>query len=133
MRFWVPVVLVYLAAIIACAHSPDSRVASGKSVDGTLFDGIMRIYEGPLNHLRGVRRGECPMFPSCSQYARQAVARYGFVRGWTMAMDRLMRCGRDETRRVPRILINGKWKYYDPVDNNADWLNKEGGVSDYRQ
>jgi hypothetical protein len=45
-----------------------------------------------------------------------------------MAMDRLMRCGRDETRRARRILINGKWKYYDPVDNNADWLNTEGSA-----
>jgi hypothetical protein len=28
-----------------------------------------------------------------------------------------MRCGRDETRRAPRILIDGKGKYYDPLDH----------------
>jgi hypothetical protein len=82
-------------------------------------EGLMRVYAGPLNHLKAVRRGECPMYPSCSQYSRQAVARHGIVKGWMMTMDRLMRCGRDETRRAPRILINGKWKYYDPVENNT--------------
>jgi hypothetical protein len=35
-----------------------------------------------------------------------------------MSMDRLMRCGRDETRTAPRILVHGKWKYYDPIESN---------------
>ena len=121
MRIWIPVLLVYLTAMIACAHSPGGQAALTTAPGDSLFDGFMQIYEGPLNHLKSVRRGECPMYPSCSQYARQAMARYGFARGWVMAMDRLMRCGRDETRRAQKIIVNGKWKYYDPVENNADW------------
>ncbi len=123
MRIWIPVIIVYLAVVLACAHSPGGRAAPAKASGGSLFDGLMQVYDGPLNHLRSVRRGACPMYPSCSQYARQAVARYGFVRGWMMAMDRLTRCGRDEIKRAPKVLINGKWKYYDPVENNADWSN----------
>lgn len=38
-----------------------------------------------------------------------------------MAMDRLMRCGRDETRLSPEVFINGKSKTYDPVDKNDFW------------
>lgn len=129
MRIWIPVLLVYLTAVIACAHSPGGQAAPTTAPSGSLFDGFMQIYEGPLNHLKSVRRGECPMYPSCSQYARQAVARYGFAKGWIMAMDRLMRCGRDETKRAPKILVNGKWKYYDPVENNADRQEEKKALS----
>ena len=30
--------------------------------------------------------------------------------------DRLMRCVRDETRLAPRIGVNGKVKYFDPIE-----------------
>jgi hypothetical protein len=56
------------------------------------------------------------MHPSCSEYSRQAVARFGFAKGWVMSMDRLMRCGRDEVRMAPKIRVNGKLKYYDPIE-----------------
>ena len=78
-------------------------------------------YHGPLNHLSAVRRGPCPMHPSCSEYARQATAKHGPIIGWLMATDRLMRCGRDETRLAPKIRVNGRVKYHDPVDNNDFW------------
>ncbi len=119
MRPLMLIFLVYLTAVIACAHSPNAGAGSAQLPDGGLYEELMRVYVGPLNHLKAVRRGECPMYPSCSQYSQQAVARYGLVKGWMMTMDRLMRCGRDETRRAPRILIDGKWKYYDPVEDNA--------------
>ena len=58
------------------------------------------------------------MYPSCSQYSKEAVARFGFVKGWVMSMDRLMRCGRDEVRLAPKIWVNGEWKIFDPVETN---------------
>ena len=66
------------------------------------------------------------MHPSCSEYARQAMAKHGRVKGWLMATDRLMRCGRDETRLAPKVWVNGQIKYYDPVDNNDFWWVKKG-------
>jgi hypothetical protein len=65
------------------------------------------------------------MYPSCSQYSRQAVARHGLFIGAMMAADRLMRCGRDETRLAPKVLINGRVKYYDPVGGNDFWWAKK--------
>lgn len=82
-------------------------------------------YQGPLNHLAAVRRGECPMYPSCSEYCSQAIARHGLVLGWMMATDRLMRCGRDEMKFAQRILADGKWKFYDPVEYNDFWWYKD--------
>ena len=87
---------------------------------------LIDMYSGPLNHLSAVRRGPCPMHPSCSEYARQAMAKHGRVKGWLMATDRLMRCGRDETRLAPKVWVNGQIKYYDPVDNNDFWWVKKG-------
>lgn len=66
------------------------------------------------------------MHPSCSEYARQAMAKHGEAVGWVMAMDRLLRCGRDEIRRVSKIRVNGDLKYYDPLEaNDFWWLGKD--------
>ncbi|GAB4304447.1 MAG: hypothetical protein Kow0097_01400 [Candidatus Bipolaricaulota bacterium] len=35
----------------------------------------------------------CRFHPSCSEYARQAVLRYGLLRGGWLALRRLARCG----------------------------------------
>jgi len=82
---------------------------------------MVRFYRGPLNHLSAVRYGECPMYPSDSEYSLQSIQKHGMLVGWIMAMDRLMRCGRDETRLSPQVFINGKWKTYDPVEKNDFW------------
>jgi putative membrane protein insertion efficiency factor len=37
-------------------------------------------------------RGACRFEPSCSNYAILALQKYGFFKGWKMAMNRLMRC-----------------------------------------
>ncbi len=34
----------------------------------------------------------CKFYPTCSQYAREAVTRYGAARGSWMALKRLLRC-----------------------------------------
>jgi len=61
------------------------------------------------------------MHPSCSEYGRQAVRKHGFFVGWTMAMDRLLRCGRDELKHIHRIWVAGDWRFYDPVSANDNW------------
>ncbi len=90
------------------------------------YEDLLNIYRKPLNHLASVRRGVCPMYPSCSEYSRQVVERHGFVVGWAMAMDRLLRCGRDELRRAPRTLVHGEWKFYDPPSANDNWWYSAG-------
>jgi putative component of membrane protein insertase Oxa1/YidC/SpoIIIJ protein YidD len=112
--------LLCATAFYACAHTAQRQVES-KTSGVSLYEGVISFYRGPLNHLQAVRRGECPMYPSCSEYSRQAVARFGFAKGWVMSMDRLMRCGRDEKSTAPRILVHGKLKYFDPIDANDSW------------
>ena len=36
--------------------------------------------------------GSCRFMPSCSEYAREAIVRFGVVRGSLLALKRLARC-----------------------------------------
>ncbi|RJR51766.1 MAG: membrane protein insertion efficiency factor YidD [Desulfobacteraceae bacterium] len=86
---------------------------------------MVEFYRGPLDHLSAVRSTECPMYPSDSEYGRQSLEKHGFPMGWIMTVDRLLRCGRDEVRLSPKIIVDGKVKSYDPVEANDFWWYKK--------
>jgi hypothetical protein len=74
------IVLLCAFSIHACAYTSQHQ-AKSKTTDVSFYEGVIKFYRGPLNHLQAVRRGECPMYPSCSEYSRQAIARFGFIKG----------------------------------------------------
>jgi uncharacterized protein len=49
----------------------------------------LRAYQRLLSPLLGNR---CRYYPSCSEYAAQAIERYGILRGLVLAGWRLLRC-----------------------------------------
>jgi putative membrane protein insertion efficiency factor len=51
--------------------------------------GAIRLYQYTLSPLVG---GGCRYYPSCSNYAYQAITRYGPLRGSWMGMKRIARC-----------------------------------------
>ena len=51
--------------------------------------GLLRLYKVLLSPLFG---GSCRFLPSCSDYAAEAVVRFGVLRGSLMAARRLARC-----------------------------------------
>lgn len=114
----------FLAAAAGCAAPGRSAAPAVAPVRPAIW--LVDFYRGPLDHLQAVRSGSCPMHPSCSAYAREAVRRHGFAAGWVMAMDRWMRCGRDETRHAPPILVGGQWKIFDPLEANDFWWRPNG-------
>lgn len=61
----------------------------------------------------------CPMSPSCSQYAVEAIRTYGPWRGIVLTSDRLLRCGREDD--YPLIRNQGEFRYYDPLGDNVIW------------
>ena len=54
-----------------------------------LLAGVIRAYQLALSPLLGQR---CRFYPSCSQYALQAVMRFGVLKGGWLALRRLARC-----------------------------------------
>ena len=49
----------------------------------------IRLYQLLLSPLVGER---CRYYPSCSEYAAQAITRFGILRGLVLAAWRLLRC-----------------------------------------
>jgi hypothetical protein len=60
------------------------------------------------------------MYPTGSDYARQAIKKHGALVGIVLTADRLLHEG-NEGRRAPRIRKYGLWRVYDPVAANDWW------------
>lgn len=55
----------------------------------TLLIALIRFYQLFVSPLLG---NHCRFYPSCSQYAREAIEQYGVLRGGWLAIRRLLRC-----------------------------------------
>jgi hypothetical protein len=53
-----------------------------------LISGI-RFYQKYISPMKGTK---CPYVPSCSQYAVEAVEKYGVLKGGMLAAWRILRC-----------------------------------------
>lgn len=113
--------LILWVAITLLAGCAARQVDGQTDTDDGVAQTLLAAYRGPLNSLSGVRASQCPMFPSCSEYMRQAIAKHGVAKGWLMGTDRLMRCGHDEIRLGRKVQVNGVYKIYDPVSHNDFW------------
>jgi putative membrane protein insertion efficiency factor len=71
--------------------------------------GIVAIYRAAISPVIHALNGPaCRFEPSCSEYARDAIARHGMVRGGAMAIWRIARCNP----------VGGHG--FDPVPSRAD-------------
>ena len=63
------------------------------------------------NHLGQIKGSYCPMYPSCSEYGKIAITKYGYV-GILKTFDRLHRCSHDlENYEV--IIFDDEVRYLD--------------------
>lgn len=85
-------------------------------------DWLVSLYS---KHISPVDGDRCPSLPSCSSYSIQAIQKHGFVLGWMMTVDRLIREGKEETALSPTVFYRGKWQILDPVENNDFWWHPE--------
>jgi hypothetical protein len=51
--------------------------------------------------------------------------KHGFFLGWMMTVDRLLHEGQEETKVSPVVYFEGKWRIFDPVQNNDFWWNHQ--------
>ena len=54
-----------------------------------LITALIRVYQYTLSPLLGP---SCRFYPSCSEYAHQAITRHGPLRGLVLAVKRILRC-----------------------------------------
>lgn len=55
----------------------------------SLLIALIRVYQIVLSPLLG---NHCRFYPSCSQYAREAIESHGIARGVGLAIRRVLRC-----------------------------------------
>jgi putative membrane protein insertion efficiency factor len=105
------------------AHSQYTLRADGQEIETSFqltphnsksAEDYIHFYQKFISGLRG---GECPMFPSCSNYALQAINQQGFVKGVIHGTDRLLRCGHEHALYPLTLQANG-FKLLDPADNS---------------
>ena len=61
---------------------------------------LIKLYQ----KIPGSWHNNCRFYPTCSNYAYEAILEYGFVKGWYLALMRILRCN-----------PFSKADYYDPV------------------
>jgi len=105
------------AMLIPCdplVKSDGAQLVKGQEGFGPetlLVRSLFALYQRGISPTKGVN---CPMVPSCSEYARICVARHGLVIGVLMAADHLHRCGHD-LYLYPRLWSPARgWCYDDP-------------------
>lgn len=67
-------------------------MTSGEKIDRTLSAiavGAIRLYQQTLSR---ITPGHCRFHPTCSQYAVEAITRYGVWQGGGLAARRVLRC-----------------------------------------
>ena len=76
------------------------------------------------SHLRTFRSPDssCPSYPSCSEYAMQAMDKHGTMLGSFMFVDRFWREA-TTVGKPPYVYNNGRKLHYDPLEANDYWLN----------
>lgn len=55
-----------------------------------LLIGLIRFYQKYLSELK--KHGTCKYFPTCSQYAIEALQKHGVIKGSLLAIWRILRC-----------------------------------------
>ena len=63
------------------------------SVGSTAARGVIFLIELYRHTLSPMRMPTCRFSPTCSQYAVEALAEYGLIRGGWLAVVRLLKCG----------------------------------------
>ena len=100
---------------VSATSRDDGGNQGSRATPGTWFVSFYRAHISPVDGDR------CPSVPSCSSYCNMAINKHGFLIGWMMTVDRLIHEGEAETAVSPTVLSEGKWKIYDPVENNDFW------------
>lgn len=72
------------------------------------------LIDGYKEHIASLHFTQCGYHPTCSQYTKQSIEKYGLLKGWIMGCDRLMRCNHD-LWVYPEVKVNGELKKFDPV------------------
>ncbi|MCQ6960997.1 membrane protein insertion efficiency factor YidD [Mucilaginibacter aquariorum] len=88
-RYLVSVSETLLLCLICLSGSAQSKTSSSSQTSASDYIGFYQKF------ISGIRGQECPMYPSCSNFALSAFKEKNFAEAFVLTSDRLMRCGHD--------------------------------------
>lgn len=104
-----------------CSENPDKKQRYSRNYQGQwrktparlLGIGLIRLYQLTLSGFIG---HSCRHMPTCSEYAYEAIARYGLWTGGWMGLFRVLRCGPFGTSGIDRVPVEleSRYKWYFP-------------------
>jgi putative component of membrane protein insertase Oxa1/YidC/SpoIIIJ protein YidD len=119
-----PLVAMVLFTALVCLTAPWSASAEPPALNSSppkasaAWSTPLKFFQMTVSKADGHR---CPMYPSCSHYSSQAFERHNPVMAWILTADRLLRCGRDETRLSKPVIIQGRIRIKDTLADNTFW------------
>lgn len=96
---------------------------SRDSLDRQLGEALIFIYQKLVSPQLNTN---CQFHPSCSEYCKQAIIKYGFFKGYVMGIERLMRCNR-RAREYPYPVVDTEKRGRRMLDLPEDNLIKRKG------
>lgn len=107
-NFYIPPCSAQDREQVAPALKPNNRLETYGEGKNT----FLNLYQKWISPVKGGNK--CPMYPSCSQYAKIAFLVLPWYEAYTKSFERLLRCG-NELYLYPTIRINGEIRWYDPI------------------
>jgi len=98
--------------------------STSSQINKTTINPLKHLVEFYKDYISPIDGSRCPMYPSCSQYSIECFEKHGLIMGWLMTCDRLFHEA-DEMKQSSMILINNRFRFYDPVKNNDFWWYEE--------
>lgn len=78
------------------------------------FSGLMFFYQ---NVLSSQVNAHCLFTPSCSEYAKASIKKYGLIKGMFLAADRVQKCNRITTLDLDFKKLNSQNRFPDSVED----------------
>lgn len=91
-------------------HNWGNQMKNNRNELSFLFSSFFVLYKELLS---SQDVDACVFTPSCSVYAIESIKKYGAVKGYFNAIDRLARCNPGKNKNLPIDSKTGK--YYDPL------------------
>lgn len=127
----VPVLILLLLCLMTPAQAApwgpwDSMPPLGKNAlrgkDAPDFHPLkagVRFFQKFISPVDGPR---CPMYPTCSAYALEALDKHGPILGVMLTVDRLFHESDPREHRHP-IQFGDRVRFHDPLENNDFWIS----------
>ncbi len=141
LKTFFSILLLFFTVFLPSAYGADIRTLNGrpfqegqnvaqnsalseKHETSTVKIGMTWLIRFFQKYLSPVDGPKCPHYPTCSEFCRQAILRYGPVHGVLMTADRLSREYPDMPHSGDYLIItvNGVPRVYDPIEN--EYLGK---------